>query len=178
MIVWVSCLVVVFWRCSALAVWQPLGLTPPFWLVLVFSLALSGSVLVVAGAILGWHGQESWAKFVSPPQNFSAASTSHFHFSTHHLAAIISLSALDYGMPAWDLPPPAAALYGEATSCLCIPPLSSLPFPSFLWELVVAPLVGRGFARCCLQETFSLSTRCQLNLIVLKLSRIIVLITV
>ena len=66
-IVWVSCLVVVFWRCSALAVWQPLGLTPPFWLVLVFSLALSGSVLVVAGAILGWHGQESWAKFVSPP---------------------------------------------------------------------------------------------------------------
>ena len=75
------------------------------------------------------------------------------------------------------LPYPKLKLERPLRVCVS-PPLSSLPFPSFLWELVVAPLVGRGFARCCLQETFSLSTRCQLNLIVLKLSRIIVLITV
>ena len=57
---------------------------------------------------------KGWAKFFPSLINFSAASTSHFHFSTHHLAASSSLLP-DHGMPAWDLLPPAAALLGEAT---------------------------------------------------------------
>ena len=62
----------------------------------------------MAGAILGWHGQGSLAKFYPQCAKFYAASTSHFHLFTliccHHPALLP-----DHGMPPWDLPPPSAA---------------------------------------------------------------------
>ena len=71
----------------------------PFWWVSICSLPvgwlgfprpLSGCVLVVAGAILGWHGQGSWLNFeiyLQPP-HFT------FTFSTNHFAAINVLNSI------------------------------------------------------------------------------------
>ena len=88
-IVWVSSLVVVL---SALLCPGRLVATrslPPFLVGFGLFLSPSGSVLVVAGAILGWHGQESVIyvlNFTQPP---------HFTFTFHtHLAAIILHSCL------------------------------------------------------------------------------------
>ena len=65
----------------------------PFGWLVFFSLALHW-----LRARCGWgdrvvHGQGSWLNF-SKVLNFSAASISHFHFSTNHLAAIILHSCL------------------------------------------------------------------------------------
>ena len=134
-------------RCSSLADRWPLVPPPhPFLVGCVFSLAPSGSVLERAGEILGWHGQESGAKFF-------AASTFHFHpfhksSCCHHGAKFFcslhkSLSLFhnsscckyhlappDYGMPPWDLLPPSAGPLRRGHFVLVfppsIPPLSSL----------------------------------------------------
>ena len=122
----------------------------PSWLVWSSPWPPSGSVLVVAGAILGWHGQESGDKYIL---KFSAASTLHyspfpqiillpswcqiilqppqitFTFSTNHLAANIIQhrpSAPDYGMPPWDLLPPSAGPLRRGHFVLVFPP-KSLP---------------------------------------------------
>ena len=70
-----------------------LSLLPPLWLVGFLLPALHW-----LRARCGWgdrvvHGQGSWLNF-SKVLNFSAASISHFHFSTNHLAAIILHSCL------------------------------------------------------------------------------------
>ena len=69
---------------------------------------LSGSVLVVAGAILGWHGQGSWLNFIFNVLNFTQPPHFTFTFSyiicCHHPALLP-----DHGMPPWDLLPPSAA---------------------------------------------------------------------
>ena len=87
-----------------------------------------------------WLGR-SWGGMVKSPGlnfapsllNFSAASTSHFHFSTHHLAASSSLLP-DHGMPAWDLLPPAAAhLLMRPLGILSTPSLS-LPNMLLHWS--------------------------------------------
>ena len=91
---WVSSLAVVL---SALLCPGRLVATrshPPSWLVLVHSLALSGSVLVVAGAILGWHGQESGAKFFISVLNFTQPPQFTFTFSIHHLLPSSCTAAL------------------------------------------------------------------------------------
>ena len=98
----------------------------PLLVGLVFSLAPSGSVLVVAGAILGWHGQESGAKFFILVLNFTQPPHFTFTFSIHHLAAIILHCCPDYGMPPWDLLPPAAAPLRRRPLCVCV----SSPSPS------------------------------------------------
>ena len=111
----------------------------PSWLVWSSPWPPSGSVLVVAGAILGWHGQESWAKFFrSLHTSFFILSTIHlaaimvpnflqppqitFTFSTNHLAAnIIHHRPTTVCHPGISSPP-RPALYGEATLCECFPP--------------------------------------------------------
>ena len=126
--------------CVALP-WQT-GSSPPSWLVLVSSLAPSGSVLVVAGAILGWHGQESGAKFFIFVLNFTQPP--HFTFTfpyiicCHHPALLPCLRYATLGSP----PPCSRPSTEEATLCLCIPP----PLPPlsciFPGELVATFLVG------------------------------------
>ena len=136
----------------------------PSWLVWSSPWPPSGSVLVVAGAILGWHGQESWAKFFrSLHTSFFILSTNHlaaimvpnflqppqitFTFSTNHLAAnIIQHRPTTVCHPGISSPP-RPALYGEATSCECFPPNPSpLLFTSL--ENWWPPLwLGGGFAR-------------------------------
>ena len=105
---------------------------PPSWLVLVHSLALSGSVLVVAGAILGWHGQESGAKFFISVLNFTQPPQFTFTFPyiicCHHPALLPCLRYATLGSP----PPCSRPSTEEATSCLCIPPLS---LPSLVYFL-------------------------------------------
>ena len=80
----------------------------PFGWLGFLSLALSGSVLVVAGAILGWHGQGSWLNFIFNVLNFTQPPHFTFTFSysscCHHPALLP-----DHGMPPWDLLPPSAA---------------------------------------------------------------------
>ena len=96
----------------------------PFWCASICSLPFGWLGFSFPGpkwlrACCGWGDPGvAWSRvglnFSPSLLNFSAASTSHFHFSTHHLAASSSLLP-DHGMPAWDLLPPAAALLGEAT---------------------------------------------------------------
>ena len=132
-IVWISGLVVVL---SALLCPGRLVATrssPPFWSVLVHSLALSGSVLVVAGAILGWHGQESGAKFFIFVLNFTQPP--HFTFTfpyiicCHHPALLPCLRYATLGSP----PPCSRPSTEEATLCLCIPPPSPSPLLYRSW---------------------------------------------
>ena len=82
---WVSSLVVVLSALLCLGRLVATRSSPPFGWFLVFSLAPSGSVLVVAGAILGWHGQESGAKFFISVLNFTQPPQFTFTFSIHHL---------------------------------------------------------------------------------------------
>ena len=141
-IVWVSSLVVVL---SALLCPGRLVATrssPPFGWFLVFSLAPSGSVLVVAGAILGWHGQESGAKFFISVLNFTQPPQFTFTFPyiicCHHPALLPCLRYATLGSP----PPCSRPSTEEATLCLCIPP----PLPPLSCispgELVATFLVG------------------------------------
>ena len=133
-------------------------------------------MLDVAGAILGWHGQESGAKFF-------AASTFHFHpfhksSCCHHGAKFFcslhkSLSLFhnsscckyhlappDYGMPPWDLLPPSAGPLRRGHFVLVFPPRSLPSLVYFPGELVAASPVGQRLrpAPPCM-GIFSLSTR-------------------
>ena len=141
-IVWVSSLVVVL---SALLCPGRLVATrslPPFLVGFGLFLSPSGSVLVVAGAILGWHGQESGAKFFIYVLNFTQPP--HFTFTfpyiicCHHPALLPCLRYATLGSP----PPCSRPSTEEATLCLCIPP----PLPPlsciFPGELVATFLVG------------------------------------
>ena len=113
---WVSFLFLFLWKTQNISssFLVCLYLFPPIWLV---GLLIPGPKWL--RACRGWgDAWVAWSRvglnFYPSLLNFSAASTSHFHFSTHHLAASSSLLP-DHGMPAWDLLPPAAALLGEAT---------------------------------------------------------------
>ena len=109
----------------------------PFWCASICSLPFGWLGFSFPGpkwlrACCGWGDPGvAWSRvglnFSPSLLNFSAASTSHFHFSTHHLAAIISLSALDYGMPAWDPPPPLQPPSTERPLRVCVSPPSLLP---------------------------------------------------
>ena len=115
---------------------------PPFLVGFCLFLSPSGSVLVVAGAILGWHGQESGAKFFISVLNFTQPPQFTFTFPyiicCHHPALLPCLRYATLGSP----PPCSRPSTEEATLCLCItpplPPLSRI-FPR---ELVTTFLVG------------------------------------
>ena len=111
------------------------------------SLAPSGSVLVVAGAILGWHGQESGAKFIISVLNFTQPPQFTFTFPyiicCHHPALLPCLRYATLGSP----PPCSRPSTEEATSCLCTPPLSLPSLVSFLGNWWPPLWVGGGFAR-------------------------------
>ena len=144
-------------RCSALANGWPLG--PPLvgW---VFSLSPSGSVLVVAGAILGWHGQESGAKFVrslhislSPfPQIILLPSWCQIILQPPQIILTFpqiillqtSSSTARLRYATLGSPPPLGRPSTERPLCVGISP-QSLPSPVYyyLGELVAASLGGQ-----------------------------------
>ena len=115
----------------------------PFWCASICSLPLGWLGFSFPGpkwlrACCGWgDAWVAWSRvglnLFPSLLNFSAASTSHFHFSTHHLAASSSLLP-DHGMPAWDLLPPAAAhLLMRPLGILSTPSLS-LPNMLLHWS--------------------------------------------
>ena len=151
----------------------------PFWLVVVFPLALSGSVIATAGAIWGWHGWESWVGSVSSHSEIQGVLSAklmlqlargqifqqppQITFTFHKSSCCSSFCSCSPARPGrhatpWSPPPCIRPSAEEATSCWCIslplPPLSLLS-PE---ELVAASLMVRGLARRCPQETLSLST--------------------
>ena len=149
----------------------------PFWLVVVFPLALSGSVIATAGAIWGWHGWESWVGSVSSQEIQGVLSaklmlqlargqifqqlpqiTFTFHKSSCCLSSCSSALLDQVGMPPLDLLPPASAPLRRRPLCVGVFP--SLFPPLYLLspeELVAASLMVRGLARRCPQETLSLT---------------------
>ena len=98
--------------------------------------------------------------------------------STHHLAAII-LHLPDHGMPPQDLPPPSAALYGEATSCWYFPPPNPpLSSSYYLGDRVAASLVGQRLRPVPLcMGSFHFRAVVDFTFLVSKLSKKIVQIT-
>ena len=156
--------------CVALS-WRTSGHWFPFLVGWVFSLALKWLRARTGWGDPGVAWSRVMAKFYLQPPHFTFTFPQiillppkcyimficslhiSLSLSTHHLAAII-LHLPDHGMPPQDLPPPSAALYGEATSCWYFPPLS-LP-----WEPLAASPVGRRLrpAPPCM-GIFSLSTR-------------------
>ena len=123
----------------------------PFWLVVVFPLALSGSVIATAGAIWGWHGWESWVGSVSSQEIQGVLSAKlmlqlargqifqqppQITFTFHKSSCCSSFCSCSPARPGrhatpWSPPPCIRPSTEEATSCWCIslplPPLSLLP---------------------------------------------------
>ena len=129
----------------------------PFWLVVVFPLALSGSVIATAGAIWGWHGWESWVGSVSSQEIQGVLSaklmlqlargqifqqlpqiTFTFHKSSCCLSSCSSALLDQVGMPPLDLLPPASAPLRRRPLCVGVFPPSPSPLSSF----------SRGIGRC------------------------------
>ena len=132
-IVWVSSLVVVL---SALLCPGRLVATrslPPFLVGFGLFLSPSGSVLVVAGAILGWHGQESGAKFFISVLNFTQPPQFTFTFSIHHLlpsSCTTALSTVCHPGISSPLQPP---LYGGGHFVFVYSPPSPSPLLIISW---------------------------------------------
>lgn len=131
----------------------------PFWLVVVFPLALSGSVIATAGAIWGWHGWESWVGSVSSQEIQGVLSaklmlqlargqifqqlpqiTFTFHKSSCCLSSCSSALLDQVGMPPLDLLPPASAPLRRRPLRVGVFPSLSLPSIFFLprnWSLLL-----------------------------------------
>ena len=123
---------------------------------------------------LGWSGG-AWsrvlAKFYTSAK-FSAASTFHFHFP-HIILLPSSCTPARPRYAPWDLLPPSAGPPRRVHFVLVFPP-KSLPSPvySYLGNLWLPLLVGRGFARCRLAWWFlSLSCRGWFHFLVSELSK-------